>query len=699
MATLSPIRMTRVVINTANEGTFDRMIIYATSTNGSHGFGRINNSVVELSEEVPMGQYNFYGLAYNAMSIKKCSKASAYLGGATNQVTLTFNDYTCADTEFLGNDSSFNGLAYPAVSFPYTSIELCNAVSNITDVNDVCSDNLNITRKHKRGHAMSAKISLVAYDKVRGVYTTGTDYGWGCQPVTPLGGGLDGLAISGVSNFAPAGDGASTPFLMRFEFYPNSGCTGTPHVVDLPNGIIADNAQVKYVQDAPSRKLYFKIGQPEICKGTNLVTEFAGGDGSIGSPKLICNESQFYSIFPATNVAADYLARANFNYKLMNDIDLSDNPVTGSGFNPPWSSCVDAGSNFMPIGYTWNGSSCGTTFSGGIHFEGNGRTIKGMKIKRSGSFVGMYRRIDHAGGQASNFQNLIITNSIFEGSQYVGALSAQSQRTTFRNINLIDVSVRSTVGAHTGTVAGETFGAVLTRVHGTGITVNGFGLVGGLIGQTTIADDGSTTSITDSSVRGTITGVSHIGGLVGKLGNLSEGIKSTIDKSSYVGLINGDNHIGGLVGEAITLRIENSYTRVGYDTTAAGDVRLGGMVGSMNEYEATPPASGIYSSYIKGTISYDCSPVNTTCHMGTVVGWQDGTFTGSDFNTVVYNSSSHLSSTTPFVYGVPQTNASFMSAAPGWFRPGPIDMMIHFNPAIWKFSDAFNPSLVGEPNP
>lgn len=699
LAKLSPIRMTRVLINTSNEGTFDRIMVYATRTDGSHAFGRFNSSVVEINEEVPMGLYNFYGLAYNAMSIKKCSKATAYLSGSSNRVTLNFESATCADSEFLGNDPALNGSVFPAVTFPYTSIELCDSVTNITDTFDSCTDNLaDGLKKHKRGHALSAKISLLSYDKVRGQYITGAEYGWGCQPVTPFGGTLRGLSISGVSNFAPAGDGSSTPFLMRFEFYPNSAtCSGeTPYIVDLPNGIVANNSKVKHVLDAtPARKLYFKIAEDEICQGDNLTTAFAGGDGSYDSPKLICNESQFYSIFPTTNLAADYATRANYSYKLLSDIDLSDHAVTGSGFNPPWTSCVSAGSNFMPIGYTWDGTACATTSSAGMQFFGNDKTIKGMSIIRPGSFVGFYRSLDHAGGQASFIQNLKIADSTFVGTSYVGALVAQAQRTVFNNITFSNVSVQTTVSAFTGSIAGETLGGTITNVHGTGMTITGVGNVGGLVGQTSKADDGSMTAIASSSIRGDITGVSYVGGLVGDMGNLSANSLSTISTSSFVGSITADNIIGGLVGQTASTRIENSYARGDFTVTAAGNVRLGGLVG----YATVRTGSGgIYSSYIMGSLSHSCLANDATCFMGTVIGSTDASSNATHYETVAYPSMDHISATT-FTYGSIQTDTSFMSSNPGWVRPGPFSIMGSFSPTIWQFTDGANPSLVGEPNP
>lgn len=104
MADLTPIRLTPVRMTTSNEGTFTKMMVYATKSDGSFAFARQFSASAVIEQEVPIGQYNFYGMTFNGMTSERCSKVSASLSGLSNAVTLSFDEVTCADPAFLGND-------------------------------------------------------------------------------------------------------------------------------------------------------------------------------------------------------------------------------------------------------------------------------------------------------------------------------------------------------------------------------------------------------------------------------------------------------------------------------------------------------------------------------------------------------------------------------------------------------------------
>lgn len=708
LAKLSPINYTKIRIETTNAGTFDQMMIYALKSDGSHGFARLFTSLPIIEEDVPKGLYDFYGMTFTGLISEKCSKATAYIGGKLNQVTLDFQEVTCGDSDFLGSDPDLNTAGPINVTFPTTSLEFCDSVQNITTGTDRCSDNLvEPMLKHKRGHAMSANVTLMAFERSRGRTVTGPGLSAGCMNVSPVS-YLRGLSPTNVPSFLPAGNGSTTPFFVRFEIYANSATctTDTPHILDLQNGLAVNNSEAKQIvtPGAPAtRKIFVKMGESEICQGDNLTAEFAGGAGGYDSPKLICNESHLYNIFPATNSVVDYQTRANYSYKLLSDIDLSDNPVIGDGFTPSWASCVLANSNFMPIGTLWNGTTCSSGNSAAIQFFGNNKTIKGMAIIKSTNYSAFYLMTTHAGGQPSYFQNLNMTDSTFVSGTYAGSLVAHSTRTSFSNITLQNNYVGSVIGSYTGALVGESFGTPITNVHGTGITVVGNAYVGGLAGQTNRADDNSMTNISDSSIRGSVSGNNHVGGLVGNMGVGSGGLyPSNVLRSSFVGDISASHTLGGIAGQALSTRIEHSYAQVNLEATSTTSLRLGGLVGIMtNKITAAGLPSGIYGSYITGDFSYTCTEViPTSCNAGTVVGSTNISFSAEDFKTVAYPFSDHLT-TTASLFGSRQADdASFMSSIPMWTRTDPgASIMSAFPTSVWQFSDGSLPHLVGEPNP
>jgi hypothetical protein len=715
LAKLSPINSTevriettKVRIETTNAGAFSKMMIYALKSDGSHGFARLFTTLPIIEEDVPVGLYHFYGMSFSGLNSEKCSKTPASLSGDLNQVTLDFQELTCGDSDFLGSDPDLNTAGPPNVTFPTTSLEFCDSVQNITAGTDRCSDNLvEPMLKHKRGQAMSANVTLMTFERSLGRTITGAGLPAGCMNVSPVS-DLRGLSPTNVPNFLPAGNGSTTPFLVRFEIYANSAncTTDTPHVLDLQNGLAVNNSLAKQIVTPglpATRKIFVKMGENEICQGDNLAADFAGGTGVYNSPKLICNESQLYNIFPRTNSVDDYRTRANYSYKLLSHIDLSDNPVIGGDFNPPWASCVLAGSNFMPIGTTWNGTVCANVSSTGIHFFGNDKTIKGMAIIKSEDFSAFYLMTTHAGGQPSYFQNLTITDSTFISGAHSASLVAHSTRTSFSNITLQNNFVRSVDGPYAGALVGESFGTPINNVHGTGLTVVGNEYVGGLVGQTQRAGDDSMTNISDSSIRGSVAGTTHVGGLVGRIGMGSSDLyPSNILRSSFVGVLSGTKSLGGIAGQALSTRIEHSYAKVSLEATANGDVQLGGLVGFMTKkIIADGIPSGIYGSYITGDFRNSCTAVPAaTCGIGTVVGLAHGSFSAEDFETVAYPFSDHLTTTTT-VFGSRQADdASFMSSNPMWVSTlNGASIMSAFPTTVWQFPNGRFPYLVGEPNP
>lgn len=701
LAKLSPIRFTPVRLETANAGAFNNMMIYATRTDGSFAFARMYTAAPVIEEEMPIGDYRFYGMTFDGFSNLLCAKTSSYLSGLSNQVTLSFDEVTCADSVFLGSDPALNLDTFPAVTLPFSKVEICDSVEGITAVTDECTDDLVIaTRKHSRGHAMGLKATLVTFEKSRGQTTVSSGITMGCLSLPTPSLSLRGSTTVFLSNIYPEGDGATTPFLIRFEFYPgDTSCnTGTPHVIDFPNGLAVNNSSAKKInQSGAERKLYFKVGKDEICKGDNLTSTFAGGEGSINSPKLICNETQFYNIFPNNSNVVDYSTRAMRSYKLMSNIDLSDNPVIGGGFNPDWAACAGVGSNFMPIGFTYDGSVCAPTGVNLINFDGDGHFIKGLKIVNTelAEPTGFYSRILYNFAE-SEIKRLTLIDPEISGPARMGTLAGLSTRVKFTDINIQSATLNAPTSSFVGGIAGESYGDTVNSVTVSDISITAQNQVGGIFGQT--AMDAITTNIFDSYVSGTIVAGNYVGGMVGNMNAGGAGTLSVLKRSRFIGNITSGTHTGGLLGQATTTRISNSYARADFTNTAVTNVRFGGIVGIMLSNTSPLDPSGVFSSYITGDLVQACTlfPA-TSCMMGTIIGDHDGTFTAANFDTAVYPAGLALTATTLGVRGKSQPDPSFMLASPGWMIVAWNDWLTYFLPVHWKFSDTDYPRLVGEP--
>lgn len=700
VADLTPIRMTPIRITTSNEGTFTQMMIFATNPDGSFAFARRFTSAPVIEQEVPIGQYRIYGMTFNAMTSERCAKVERPLSGLSNEVTLNFTEDACANPDFLGEDPDLNLTAPGSVTFSFTSVELCDALSNLTDFHDACTDDLNDPlRKNSRGHAMSVRITLSQYEKVRGQKTVSPGLTWGCQSTAPTGTSVRGLANNGVSNFAPAGDGSTTPFHMRFEFYFRDNCAGTPYIVDLDHGLVTNTSKVKHVltPGLPAmRKLFFKIGKEEVCQGENLTQTFATGDGPISRPYIICNETQFYNILPNSTIAGDYTARASQSYKLFTDIDLSDNSGTGGGdFNPAWESCVQSGSNFMPIGFTYNGASCGNTSLANVHFDGNGHTIKGLKIYNGQNLAtGLYSILNSG---SNIIQRLTLEDSEVSGQNNTGSLVGYGVDATVRNLNLKNAIVHGPTSDYVGGLAGRADSSTVENVSITGLSVSGRSYVGGLFGSTNL--NSIPTDITRAFVSGSISAYSYVGGLVGISNGAGFGSLAKISKSKFAGTITtAQLFTGGIIGFGYTTRIENSYAQAFLINTYLGSPMMGGIAGYMSDDTAANEA-GVFSSITSLTITDACpnTPV-TLCYIGEIIGNHDGSFGDSNFDTAVFPANEELG-TTPALRGSKQPDFSFLSANPDWRRADNTSIMSFFLPTVWQFSNTAVPKLVDEPTP
>ncbi len=271
------------------------------------------------------------------------------------------------------------------------------------------------------------------------------------------------------------------------------------------------------------------------------------------------------------------------NYVLAGDINcLADTSLGGALYN--------SGAGFAPIAY-------GTSFTGSI--DGQGFTIKGLKINRSGTDnVGLISESDNA-----TIKNIKMVGGSIVGRQHVGSYAGIENGLTMENV-FSDVHVTGD-GYVSGIIGFNKWnGGVtthLTRVRYSGaVSATEFsvaGLIGDNDGDAVITQSASTANISSSGVD-----VAYIGGLVGD----TDGAL-TISKSFSTGNINapdGDS-VGGLVGWSDNDTISDSFAT----GSVTGHVNVGGLLGYINEGTVT-------NSYSSGAVVGDSA-------VGGFIGAQD----------------------------------------------------------------------------
>lgn len=233
------------------------------------------------------------------------------------------------------------------------------------------------------------------------------------------------------------------------------------------------------------------------------------------------------------------------NVKMLRDIDATK--------TEEW----NGGSGFNPIGSTFTGE-----------FRGNGYEVQNLTINRPNmDDVGLFRKTDTA-----DITNLTLTNVDISGKDRVGAITGESNDSTYRSINIKgkvsgsaetggfiglqyntivkEVSVQGTVDGtqSTGGILGAAYNSKLTNSYSTAsVTSTGGNITGGLVGAAT---DGTT--IENSYATGDITGERLVGGSVGSL-------RGSIKNSYATGDVTSDDEAAGVIGIFYGGQIKNVY--------------------------------------------------------------------------------------------------------------------------------------------
>lgn len=288
------------------------------------------------------------------------------------------------------------------------------------------------------------------------------------------------------------------------------------------------------------------------------------GEGTEASPYLIRTINQLRNI-----CKHDYDAY----YKLMNDIDLGDVPISG----------------IITPGFMYGGVTLG--FAG--TFDGNGHKIKRMHVEGSGLFSSLE--------YYPTIKNLILEDPVVVSTGHNSDLTYGA-------------------GALAGTVNCSVTITNCSVING---NITGEDIVGGLIGYSHDQD----IKISQCSFTGNVTSVKGIaGGLVGSFKNRTDIYKYenklNIDQCYTVGNIKAANSAGGIIGKGDNgIKISNCYSVS--NLQSAGEASgIGDKANIKNSYFAgtieSPSASGlnktgfISNSYFNSSLSTVDSPYGLT---------------------------------------------------------------------------------------
>ena len=365
------------------------------------------------------------------------------------------------------------------------------------------------------------------------------------------------------------------------------------------------------------------------CMATSFAQFSGSGSGTESDPYLILNPIQL-------NQLRNFLNQSGVYFKLMADIDLTEfledeNPDQG----------------WQPVG-----NSSSAAFKGVL--DGNGKTISGLWIKRSGTDnIGLFGYTDGA-----MINNLKVVAASIVGKNNVGGMSGYSQNSTFSGCSFSgDINGETCVGGYVGIseycIALSNSDAVI-NVTGTGEYVGGYigksqgyrgsskrtvTIVNCVLNESNIVGTnyvggccGAKTSYLDISISATfnhanISGTDYVGGLCGYFNDGTINLESC----GYCGVISGSSNVGGLVGHIRGADYKiNIQKCLAIGTISASGNYVGGLIGNdtgYNNYYYTDLSNNYHSgavtgaNYVGGLVGYKKYGEMSNCYsIGSVAG-------------------------------------------------------------------------------
>ena len=277
----------------------------------------------------------------------------------------------------------------------------------------------------------------------------------------------------------------------------------------------------------------------------------------------------YWAAFPDAETRM-YCANGCAGYELFADLDFDTN---GNGRADAGDAYWNSGAGWLPI-EGLGPSPPRTTF------EGNGHTVAGLFIDRSGP-VGLFGRV-----------------WVFGDVLDVGVVGASVTSRSGEAGALVGINEGDVIGCYaTGAVTGQTAGGLVglkrgrVRLSYAAVRVTGTANAGGLIGRQVGVD----ALVIASYATGSVSGMGNVGGLVGGNRFLTS-FSSKIEASYATGplSVSGSGSVGGLVADSLQSTIAASY----WDTSTSGQTT--GTLGqgqTTANLQAPTGYTGIYADW------------------------------------------------------------------------------------------------------
>ena len=221
--------------------------------------------------------------------------------------------------------------------------------------------------------------------------------------------------------------------------------------------------------------------------------------------------------------------KAGEYYKLMDNVDLGDNP-------------------WEPIGKGYSYKFKGV-------FDGSGKKITGLYVETDkNNYPGLFGNVTGDSSNTAIVKNLRVYGEVNASSAMAAGIVWNAQYAELTGIEshiTINDTITGTDGA--GGIVGRSCGHVTVAKCGNygDITAAEADNIGGIIGK----GDGSKTVVTECFNTGKITGDEYVGGIVGKY----SGTGSNLKNSYNTGSVTGNDRVGGITGSQFS-DLSNCYS-------------------------------------------------------------------------------------------------------------------------------------------
>ena len=318
---------------------------------------------------------------------------------------------------------------------------------------------------------------------------------------------------------------------------------------------------------------------PVMSTVSRAAGNFAGGDGSEGTPYLIETAEQLKKLAEDVNNGTDYSGK---HFMLKNDIDLE-------------------GTEWTPIGiFDGLTEPSNKPFAG--TFNGNGHEIKGLYInKPDKSYQALFQN------NTGTIMNLTVSGNVTGKARTAGIVGDNTGTISYCVNNCKVTGAGGTseylyIGGIVGT--NWTKGKIEHCINNGEIKGNGW-YIGGIVG---INENNCT--VINCRNTGNITGNNFVGGIVGHNGSQSSSRRGKIENCYNEGIVSGQAYVGGIAATN-DYEITNCYN---LGTVSGKDNRCGGIVGQ-----------NLYSPKIENC--YNWGAVTGGTDIGGILGNNNGTVT------------------------------------------------------------------------